>query len=276
MRDGFLTSEAKAESYSFVLAMCRFLGGQNRALKIPMNLTKFAHVNIQAQMTIQEAIQKRHSVRQYIDKNISEDVVAALKAKIDEVNDKSGLHIQLILNEPKSFQCAMAKYGHFSGVNSYLVMAGKKTHDLDEKVGYYGEQIVLLAQMLGLNTCWVGISYSKIPDTYVLNEGEKIACYVSLGYGVNQGFSHKIRSVKEVSNASDDCPKWFIDGVNAALLAPTAVNQQKFFFEYTTGDKVIARSGFSLVGYTRMDLGIAKYHFEVGAGKENFEWADCR
>ena len=86
-------------------------------LTMPMNLTKFALVNIQAQMTIQEAIQARHSVRQYIDKPITEDVVAALKAKIDEVNAEAGLHIQLILNEPKSFQCAMAKYGKRLGMD---------------------------------------------------------------------------------------------------------------------------------------------------------------
>lgn len=239
-----------------------------------MNLTIFALINIKPKMTIHEAIQTRHSVRQYIDKTLAEDVVASLRAKIDEVNAKSGLHIQLILNEPKSFQCAMAKYGHFSGVSSYLVMAGKKSDDLDEKVGYYGEQLVLLAQMLGLNTCWVGVSYSKIPNTYVLNQGEKIACYISLGYGANQGVSHKTKTVKDVSNASDATPKWFLDGVNAALLAPTAVNQQKFFLEYLTGDKVSAKRGVSLAGYTRIDLGIVKYHFEVGAGKENFEWAE--
>lgn len=225
-------------------------------------------------MTIQDAIQARHSVRAYIDKPLPQDIVAALKSKIDEVNAAAGLHVQLILNEPKSFQCVTAKYGHFSGVSNYLVMAGNKTDDLDEKVGYYGEQIVLLAQVLGLNTCWVGVSYSKIPDTYVLDEGEKIACYISLGYGANQGVGHKIKSVTEVSNASDITPKWFLNGVNAALLAPTAVNQQKFFFEYTLENKVIARRTFSLIGYTRLDLGIAKYHFEVGAGKENFEWAE--
>ena len=103
---------------------------EDRACEVltrPRILTKFATVKIQVQMTIQEAIQARHSVRQYINKTITEDVVTALTAKIDEVNAEAGLHIQLILNEPKSFQCAMAKYGHFSGVNSYLVMAGKKT-----------------------------------------------------------------------------------------------------------------------------------------------------
>lgn len=115
-----------------------------------------------------------------------------------------------------------------------------------------------------------------MPGTYVLDEGERIACYISLGYGETQGVGHKIKRVDQVSNASESTPSWFRAGVEAALLAPTAVNQQKFSFEYV-GQKegrhlVRAKKGFSLIGYTRMDLGIAKYHFELGAGKDNFEW----
>ena len=151
-------------------------------------------------------------------------------------------------------------------------MAGKKAEDLDERVGYYGEHLVLLAQTLGLNTCWVGLSYSKVPGTYVLEEGEKIACYIAIGYGETQGVGHKIKSVEKVSNASDATPSWFRKGVEAALLAPTAVNQQKFSFEYVGvkdgRHQVRAKKGFSMIGYTQMDLGIAKYHFEIGAGKE--------
>ena len=124
--------------------------------------------------------------------------------------------------------------------------------------------------------CWVGLSYSKVPGTYSLDEGEKIACYIAIGYGATQGVSHKIKTVEQVSNASDDDPEWFRAGVEAALLAPTAVNQQKFSFEYVgmSGGRhqVRAKKGFSIIGYTQMDLGIAKCHFEVGAGKENFEW----
>jgi len=155
-------------------------------------------------------------------------------------------------------------------------MAGKKADDFDERVGYYGEHLVLLAQKLGLNTCWVGLSYSKVPGTYVLDEGEKIACYIALGYGETQGIGHKIKTVEQVSNASDVTPSWFRKGVEAALLAPTAVNQQKFSFEYagmkSSHHLVQAKKGFSIIGYTQMDLGIAKYHFEIGAGKDNFEW----
>ena len=228
-------------------------------------------------MTIQEAIKARHSVRAYINKPLAEEVAKVLKDKIAEINEKGHLHIQLIQNEPKAFQGTLAKYGKFRGVNDYLVMAGQKSEDLDERVGYYGEQLVLLAQTLGLNTCWVGLSYSKVPGTYVLNEGEKIACYIAIGYGETQGVSHKIKTVGQVSNASDSTPLWFKKGVEAALLAPTAVNQQKFSFEYIGikdgNHKVLAKKGFSLIGYTQMDMGIAKCHFEIGAGKDNFEWA---
>ncbi len=228
-------------------------------------------------MTLLEAIQARHSVRAYQGRPLTDTDAQALQEKIDEVNRIGRLHIQLIRNEPKAFLGPFARYGKFRGVTDYLVMAGVKADDLDERIGYYGEQLVLFAQSIGLNTCWVGLSYTKIPNTYVLNEGEAIQAYISIGYGETQGVTHKIKRIDQVSNVSDSTPDWFCRGVEAALLAPTAINQQKFSFEYmgmTEGHhRVRAKKGFSLVGYTHMDLGIAKYHFEIAAGKENFEWA---
>lgn len=227
-------------------------------------------------MTLQEAIEVRHSVRAYKEQPLAEDVAKRLEEEIAKVNQAGHLHVQLIQNEPKAFQGTLAKYGKFRNVTSYLVMAGKKAEDLDERIGYYGEQLVLLAQTLGLNTCWVGLSYRKIPDTYVLEEGEVIKAYIAIGYGETQGVIRKSKTVEQVSNTSDITPSWFKRGVEAALLAPTAVNQQKFSFEYLgmkdDRHQVRAKKGFSLVGYTQMDLGIAKYHFEIGAGKENFDW----
>ena len=227
-------------------------------------------------MTIQEAIEARHSVRAYKDQPLTEEVVKRLEEEIAVVNQKGNLHVQLIQNEPKAFQGTLAKYGKFRNANNYLVMAGKRAEDLDERIGYYGEHLVLIAQTLGLNTCWVGLSYSKVPGTYVLEDGEKIACYIAIGYGETQGVGHKIKTVEQVSNASDATPSWFRKGVEAALLAPTAVNQQKFSFEHigvkNNCHQIRAKKGFSMIGYTKMDLGIAKYHFEIGAGKVNFEW----
>lgn len=227
-------------------------------------------------MTLLEAIKDRHSVRHYINRPLSQEIVDALQSMVDSCNREGNLHIQLVLNEPKGFSGIMA-YGSFSGVENYFVMAGEKADDLDERVGYYGEKLVLLAQQLGLGTCWAGISYRKVKGTYDLASKEKIACMISLGYPNDPGRNMKRKSVVQVSNVSSTTPEWFRQGVEAALLAPTAVNQQKFFFEYLGTDnagvgRVKASKTFSLIGYTRMDLAIAKLHFEIGAGVENFVW----
>lgn len=226
-------------------------------------------------MTLLEAIDARHSVRRYISRPLEREAVDCLRAKIDECNSKGNLHIQLVLNERKGFS-GMLAYGSFSGVENYIVMAGRRADDLDERVGYYGEQIVLLAQQLGLGTCWAGLSYRKVKGAYALDSEEKVACMISLGYPDDAGRKHKCKSVEDVSNVGVSTPEWFEQGVRAALKAPTAVNQQKFYIEYV-GVKdgrhsVRARRLFSVVGYTSMDLGIVKLHFEIGAGKDNFEW----
>ena len=226
-------------------------------------------------MTLLEAISARHSVRKYIDKDIPADIIAALQEKVAECNKEGNLNIQLVQNETRAFT-GMLSYGQFSGVKNYLVMVGKKSKDLDERVGYYGEQLVLYAQTLGLNTCWVGLSYRKVPEAYNIGKEEKLVCMIALGYGEIQGVGHKIKTVEQVSNASDITPSWFKKGVEAALLAPTAVNQQKFSFDYVgmnnNRHQVKAKKGISMIGYTQIDLGIAKCHFEIGAGKENYIW----
>lgn len=146
---------------------------------------------------------------------------------------------------------------------------GKKSADLDEKCGYYGERLVLKAQQLGLNTCWVAMTYKKISGAFKVGNGEKLVVVISLGYGKTQGVGHKVKSIKQVSNVSAETPNWFKEGVEAALLAPTAMNQQKFTLTYDN-DKVSAKAGNGF--YTKLDLGIVKYHFEIGAGNEKFSW----
>ena len=163
----------------------------------------------------------------------------------------------------------MARYGKFSGVQNYFALVGKAGPDLQEKCGYWGERLVLKAQMMGLNTCWVALTFSKVKSAYILNDGEKLAAVITLGYGAAQGVPHKSTSMDEVTKVEGPMPDWFRAGMEAVLLAPTAVNQQKFLFTLEDG-KVSAQPGHAF--YVKMDLGIVKYHFELGAGKENFQW----
>lgn len=221
-------------------------------------------------MNLTEAMNVRHSVRQYKNRPLDAESISALQAEIESCNKESGLHIQLVTNEPKAFDGFMAHYGNFSGVTNYIAMIGKKGADLDEKCGYYGERLVLRAQQLGLNTCWVAMTYTKIKSAFSIEPGEKLCIVISVGYGETQGAAHKSKSFEEVAKTEEQIPDWFKNGVNAALLAPTAMNQQKFQFTLH-GSQVSAKAGMGF--YTKIDLGIAKYHFEIGADNPDFEWS---
>ena len=222
-------------------------------------------------MTEMEAIRARHSVRQYLNNPLKPDELEAIRAEVDTCNKESGLHIQLVTNEPRAFEGTMARYGKFSGVSNYFALVGKAGSDLQEKCGYWGERLVLKAQMMGLNTCWVALTFSKVKSAYTLNDGEKLAAVISLGHGATQGAPRKSKTMDEVSKADGSMPDWFRAGMEAVLLAPTAMNQQKFLFTLLEDGRVSAQPGHAF--YVKMDLGIAKYHFEIGAGKENFQWA---
>lgn len=182
------------------------------------------------------------------------------------MQSRGGLNIQAVFDEEKAFDCFMARYGKFSGVKNYIVLAGEKGKD--EQIGYYGEKLVIFMQSLGLNSCWVALTYKKVKEAYSLNKGEKVYCVLAFGYGENSGVTHKVKPIEKVASV-ENAPEWFVKGVECALLAPTAMNQQKFYFSVENGVvKAKAGTGF----YAKIDLGIVKYHFELGAGKENFSW----
>ena len=208
-------------------------------------------------MTESEAIQARHSVRKYLDKPIEAEKIETIQKCIDLCNRESGVHFQLVSNEPKAFRNGVdwPKYGKFEGVNNYIAIIAPKGNNGSVVAGYYGEKLVLLIQTLGMNTCWVGGTFKKVREVYTIGTGEELKGVISLGYGATQGVQHpQKKTFTDVAQAQVPVPEWFKNGVEAALLAPTAVNQQKFRFILHDGNRVEA-----------------KYHFEVGAGN-NFTW----
>ena len=206
-------------------------------------------------MTLREAIDARHSVRRYLEKPIEPEKKEALQQEIDRCNAESGLHIQLITDEPEAFTGALA---------NYIALVGKKSKTLGEQAGYFGERVVLLAQQLGLNTCWVALTFSKRKCKAVMEKGEKLALVIALGYGATQGKDRPTKAAADVADLTG-APDWFLAGVEAALKAPTAVNQQKFRFLRSGDDVQIEATGGV---YSDVDLGIVKYHFEIGAGRK--------
>lgn len=218
-------------------------------------------------MDLKEAMYERHTVRKYKEDALSKDVVDTLNKKIEAINKENNLAIKLMVNETHSIM-GIAKALMCKNVNNYFIMAGEDTEETNELLGYYGAYLMLLSQTLGLNTWWVGGMFNRSVSKYV--EGKKVIGIIAVGYGENQGVQHKMgKSFNDVVEDDSEVTDWFKEGVKAALYAPTAMNAQDFKFSLN-GNKVKAVGKKGSFGET--DLGIAKYHFELGAGKENFEW----
>ncbi len=217
-------------------------------------------------MTLQEAIDARHSVRAYQDTAIAEETRAALDEFADSCNAEGKLHIFIRYDDPAGFDSKLAQYGSFRNVKNYIVLAGKKDEDFDFRCGYYGEKIVLYAQQLGLNTCWTALTFNKKMVQELIPEGESLCMVIALGYGETQGVDRKSKNAEDVVASKGEMPDWFRKGVEAALKAPTAINQQKFAFGMKDGEPAVKVKGFGV--HTKVDLGIVAYHFEVGSDRK--------
>lgn len=223
-------------------------------------------------MDMKEAMSQRHTVRKYIDRPIPREVVTALEDRILQNNEAYGLDMLLVTENGDAFNAAL-KLILAKGVHNYIVLVGPDTAGLDEKIGYCGADVMLYAQTLGLNTWWVGGTFSRkgVEKQVSLAENQKLLGIIAVGYGQNQGVAHKSKAPAEISSYEGEAPAWFASGVEAVLLAPTALNKQAFTVR---GDGNQVTMNCDNGAFSGVDLGIGKYHFELGAGKENFVWAD--
>lgn len=213
-------------------------------------------------MDLLDVMRERHSVRQYEDRPIPEEIRRQLTEKTAKLNEESGLCIQIFFDEPECFRASKPHYGNFAGARNYLAIVGKKSADLDETAGYYGEELVLFMQQLGLGSCWVALTHGKTKA--VVRKGEKQVIVVPFGYGKTKGVQHKSKPAEKLCEVAGEMPDWFRTGMEAACLAPTAVNQQKFLIRWD-GKKLSAKVR-GIGAYTKVDLGIVKHDFERASG----------
>lgn len=205
-------------------------------------------------MEIIELMEQRHAVRQYLDKAIEPEKRQVLDELVQKINKEYKTNIQICYDEPNAFNTFMAHYGKFENCKNYIALVC----DDAEKAGYTGEMLVLKAQELGLNTCWVAMTYGKGKVKVNKQKGEKIQCVIALGYGKTQGVSHKTKLAEDVLEIIGEKPEKLDMVVKACLLAPTAMNQQKFKILCNNGEITIKKSGIGF--YTDVDLGIVKLH----------------
>ena len=216
-------------------------------------------------MTEKEAILNRHSVRNYKPDEIEEDKVLQLKMMIEELNEQGNLHFQFIQDAGETYNRLMNKAMGLGSAPSVIACVGKDDKTLEQRIGYYGEKLVLFAQSIGLNTCWAG-TFNRRNIGADVKEGEKLVISIAIGYGKDQGRKRKSKSPEDVIIAKGELPDWFKAGVELALMAPTAINQQKFAIRLQPDESVefISKGGF----FSQVDLGIVRRHFEIGAQRD--------
>ncbi len=230
-------------------------------------------------MDMLSAIDARHSCRTYFKSHIKQDYIDELVELIDKFNKETGLNIQFILNDSDPFG-GLKSYGIFKGVNNYIAFVGKDTDIMREKAGYYGEALVLKAVQMGLGTCWVSGTYSPKKSKIEVEKGEKLFCVVTIGNGkesttamskLNKVFLPKKKSIEKLYEFSQTPPAWFLSGVEAASKAPSAMNKMPTRFIYSRGEVSAYVQDYSI---NAIDLGIAKLHFEIGAGQGKWQFGN--
>lgn len=216
-------------------------------------------------------MEKRHTVRKYLDKPLDMDLIGLLNDRIERNNCVYNLTFKLITNNSDGLS-SLARLMSNNSVQNYIILAGKDNSDLDKKIGYCGADLILYVQSLGLNTWWCGGMFNgKNALKHLDNKAVRVNGVIAIGYGKTQGVPHKSKTADQVSHFKGDAPGWFKSGIKALLLAPSALNRQPYIVN-GEGNKVSLKVKNGT--FSQVDLGIGKYFFELGAGKSNFEWED--
>lgn len=218
-------------------------------------------------MDMKQAMPERHMVRKYTNKPIPIEIAQKIDERLNDINREYCTDIKLVRDDSSAFNAAI-KLVLAKGVRNYFILAGKAAHDLRERLGMAGADLMLFCQTLGLNTWWVGGTYSHAKMTEKA-PGDEVIGVIAVGYGATQGKPHKSKSAQEVATYEGPEPEWFKRGVEAALLAPTALDKQAFKIK-GIGDEVSIT--YESGTFSGEDLGLVKYHFALGAGDHPFSW----
>ncbi|MBT1165034.1 nitroreductase family protein [Bifidobacterium felsineum] len=234
-------------------------------------------------MNLLEAMKERHAVRNFTDEPMTAEQIGVLSGIIDELNATHGLSIQLIHDADDAFGGCPTHYGRFAGVHNLIALIGPDDadapDDLDEMIGYAGELLALHAVAFGLDTSWVVLhEATEHEGLWTLEKGQRMPAAIALGHGARPGRAHRSKPAEELGPVADaigtyaGAPVWFHNGIEAVALAPSALGKQPVRFTLLEDGCTVKAEALDGV-QSRICLGIAKLHFELGAGTEHFTWA---
>jgi len=229
-------------------------------------------------------IPKRRSRRQFDSKPVDPDHLARLRSVCAEFKPFPHARAVLVAESPdRLFKGIIGPFGRIKGASSFVAFIGNmESPYVQEEIGYMGEGILLEATALQLATCWVGGFFRPDVAAAVAGTGknERVLAVTPVGYAKESqsieerlmtgfGRSHQRKRLSSLVTGLQDTEwsAWIRAALEAARLAPSAVNRQPWRFYVERDNITVSVSGpgteFSVA--KRLDCGIAMLHIEVAA-----------
>ncbi len=175
------------------------------------------------------------------------------------------------------FRGVVGSYGKTLGTSALLAFTAAEDDSWQAgmQCGYIGEQYVLLAESLGLGSCWNGgmFGIKQLMALVPLGPNERVVSLIALGtpqevqdrVGRLTKMVFKRKEIGEIASGTLLGSGGYITAaLEAVRLAPSAVNRQPWYFDTGSEGEVVltaSRRG----GLVPVDLGIAMLHFYVAA-----------
>ena len=244
-----------------------------------------------------QAIRQRRS-RRRIDPHlpIAAEALGDLDTVCRQFAPFASVRSVLVTDSAKSvFKGIIGGYGKIAGAPAFIAFVGNMDDPfVQEKVGYTGEGVILEATALGLSTCWLGLFKEETVASIVkLHNEEQVLAITPVGYAMTAkhwqerlmtGFvrSHNRLALSRLARGlpEEQWPGWVRTSLEAARLAPSAVNRQPWSFEVQEDGVTISvrTRGPAFKVSKRLDCGIAMLHLEVAAADYGYkgEWEFLR
>lgn len=230
------------------------------------------------------AISIRRSRRVFGPRRINPADLKRLEEHCHEYRPYPEVRSVLVTTNPDLiFKGAVGTYGKIKGATALAAFVGAMdSPQVNEKLGYLGESLILEATSMGLDTCWVGGFFRPevAAELVQARPGEQVLAVTPLGYAresisleekIMTGFgrTHRRKPMAELVSGLEQAswPAWVKKALEAARMAPSAVNRQPWRFKVAEDNITVAVDSIKdTYGIAkRLDCGIAMLHLELGA-----------
>ena len=232
------------------------------------------------------AVDGRRSRRRFDEKPLKKEHLERLQAVCADFRPFESARAVLVTESPKRvFKGAIGPYGKIRGAPAFIAFVGDtRSPIVQEQIGYMGEGIVLEAEALHVNTCWVSGTFRPDATAALLgiDENEAVLAVTPVGYATPRlsfeeklltgfGRTHRRKPLSDlvIGLEQPEWPRWIRAALESARLAPSSVNRQPWRFHAERDSITVAVDSGELkresVQSKRLDCGIAMLHIEVAA-----------